>query len=212
MCFKIKNISLIVCLLIAFVFIGCGPKVIVPPEVDLTKYKAVGLINFESDAKGKLGEYVTQKFLQEISRSQKGVRIVELGDMERVLRAIDREELGPKAIQIIGDTYKVEAIIMGNLHVSEIKPKIDLSSIVVKALNVKADVDASLSVKLIETKNSATIWTNIAEDKRTVAQVSVFSSKDISFDAENPDEAYGELAQSLIQQVTEDLKTRRRRL
>jgi len=201
----------IVCLLITSILLGCGPKVIMPPEVDLTKYNNVGLINFKSDAKGKLGEYVTQKFLQEVSRSQKGVRIIELGDEDRVLRSIEREEIGPKAIQIIGDKYDVDAIIVGNLRVSDIKPKVDITTIV-KTLSVKADVDASLSVKLIETDSGATVWTNIVEAQKTVAQVSVFSGKDIFFDAENPDEAYGDLAESLVEQVTEDLKTRRRRI
>ena len=201
----------IVCLLITSILFGCGSKVIMPPVVDLTKYNNVGLINFKSDAKGKLGEYVTQKFLQEVSRSQNGVRIIELGDEDRVLRSIDREEIGPKAIQIIGEKYDVDAIIMGNLRVSDIKPKVDITTIV-KNLSVKADVNASLSVKLIETDSGATVWTNIAEDQKTVAQVSVFSNKDIFFDAKDPDEAYGDLAESLIKQVTEDLKTRRRRI
>jgi len=201
----------IVCLLITSILLGCGSKVIMPPVVDLTKYNNVGLINFKSDAKGKLGEYVTQKFLQEVSRSQNGVRIIELGDEDRVLRSIDREEIGSKAIQIIGEKYDVDAIIMGNLRVSDIKPKVDITTIV-KNLSVKADVNASLSVKLIETDSGATVWTNIAEDQKTVAQVSVFSNKDIFFDAKDPDEAYGDLAESLIKQVTEDLKTRRRRI
>lgn len=201
----------IVCLIITSILFGCGPKVIVPPVVDLTKYNNVGLINFKSDAKGKLGEYVTQKFLQEVNISQKGARIIELGDEDRVLRSIERDEIGPKAIQLIGDKYDVDAIIIGNLRLSDIKPKVDITAIV-KTLSVKADVDASLSVKLIETDSGATVWTNIAEDQKTVAQVSVFSSKDIFFDAENPDEAYGDLAKSLVEQVTEDLKTRRRRI
>lgn len=210
--FIIKALTSTVALFIVILFIcGCGTKVLVPPEVDLTKYKSVGLINFKSDAKGNLGEYITQRFLQEISRSQKGVRIVELGDEDRVLKSIDREEIGPKAIEIIGDKYNVDAIIMGNLRVSDIKPKVDISSIV-KTLSVKADVEASLSVKLIETKGGVTVWSNIAEDKKTVAQVSIFSTKEAHFDAENPDEAYGDLVNSLIDQVTEDLKTRHKRI
>jgi len=198
------SISLFIC--------GCGPKVIVPPEVNLTKYNNVGLITFKSDAKGKLGDYVTQKFLQEVGSAQKGVWIIELGDEERVLKSIDREEIGPKAIQLIGEKYDLEAIIMGNLHVSDVKPKVDISSIIVKSISVKADVDASLSVKLIETGSGATLWTNIAEEKKTVAQVSIFSTREAYFDAENPDDAYGELVGSLIRQVTKDLKTKHKRL
>ena len=206
---RILQISILLLFLAFFVF-GCGPKVLIPPEVDLTKYDAIGLIAFKSDAKGNLGEFVTQKFMEEISRSQKGIKIVELGKEDKVLKSIDRDTIGPKAIQIIGEKYNVGAIIMGDLNVSKIKPKISISS-VITAMSVKADVQASLIVRLIETKSGATIWTDSAEDKNTVARVNIFSKKDMSFEAKDPQEAYGDLAQTLVEDVTLDLKPRMKR-
>ena len=55
---------------------GCGPKTMFPPEVDLGEYGSVGLISFSSNFEGNLGEFVTQKFLESISTSQKGARII----------------------------------------------------------------------------------------------------------------------------------------
>jgi len=207
---RILQINVLI-LFLAFFILGCGPKALIPPEVDLTKYDAIGLITFKSDAKGNLGEFVTQKFMEEISRSQKGLKIVELGKEDKVLKSIDRDTIGPKAIQIIGEKYNVDAIITGDLNVSNIKPKINIAS-VVTAISVKADVQASLVVRLIETKDGATIWTNSAEGKKTVASVSIFSKKEISFDAKDPQEAYGDLAQTLVDSVTADLKPRMKRL
>ena len=207
---RILQVSILFLFLAFFVF-GCGPKALIPPEVDLTKYGDIGLITFKTDAKGNLGEFVTQKFMEEISQSQKGIRIVELGKEDKVLKSIDRDTIGPKAIQIIGEKYNMEAVIMGDLHVSKIKPKVSVSSIIT-AVSVKADVQASLVVRLIETKSGATIWTNSAEDKKTVASVNIFSKNDMSFDAKDPQEAYGDLAKTLVEDVTLDLKPRMKRL
>jgi hypothetical protein len=198
-------------LLLALFIVGCGLKVLIPPEIDLTKYDPVGLITFKSDAKGKLADYITLKFLDEISNAQEGIKIVELGDEKKVLNSVDRQTMDPNVIQMLGKKYNLKSIITGDLNVSNIKPKVNISSIIT-SMSVKAEVQATLIVRLIETKDGATIWTNLAEDRKTVASVSIFSKNDIMFDAQNPDDAYGDLAQSLVKAVTEDLKPRKRRM
>jgi hypothetical protein len=186
--------------------LGCGPKMMVPPEIDLNEYGNVGLINFSSEAKGNLGEFVTQKFLEEISSSQKGARIMELGSLDKVLESVQRDRMDPEAIQAIGKKYNVNAIITGNLKVSDIKPKVKLSSII-QSMSVKAEVEASLTVRLLETEQGATVWTNSARDTETVAQVSIFSDGGAFFDADDPEEAYGDLSRSLVKKVTSDFKS-----
>ncbi|MGB9596186.1 MAG: hypothetical protein ACPL7B_07880 [Candidatus Poribacteria bacterium] len=203
--------SLIFLSIFSFFILGCGPKVLIPPEVDIAKYNPVGLITFKSNAKGKLGDFVTLKFLDEISRSQKDAKIVELGYEDNVLKSLDRQTLDPTVIQMLGDKYKLKAVITGDLNVSDIKPKVSITSIIT-SMRVKAEVQATLIVRLIETKSGATIWSNLAEDKKSVASVSIFSKNDIVFDAQDPGEAYGDLANSLIKAVTEDLKPRKRRM
>ncbi len=211
MCHKFKSSEIVFLCLFLFIISGCGPKVLIPPEIDLAKYSPVGLITFKSNAKGKLGDFVTLKFLDEISRSQRVVKIVELGDESKVLKSLDQQTLDPNVIQMLGDKYKLNAVITGELNVSDIKPKINITSIIT-SMRVKAEVQATLIVRLIETKSGATIWSNLAEDKRSVASVSIFSKDDIVFDAQNPDDAYGDLADSLVRAVTEDLKPRKRRM
>jgi hypothetical protein len=113
--------------------------------------------------------------------------------------------MDPEAIQAIGKKYNVNAIITGNLKVSNIKPKVKLSSII-QSMSVKAEVDASLTVRLVETEQGATVWTNSAQDAETVAQVSIFSGGGAFFDADDPEEAYGDLARSLVKKITSDFK------
>jgi hypothetical protein len=181
-----------------------------PPEIDLGKYGGVGLINFSSDAEGELGEFMTQKFLKEISLSQKDAKIIELGSMDTVLEAVRQDKFGPDATRAIGEKYNVDAIIVGNLMVSDVRPKINISSIIT-SMSVKAEVEASMVVKLLETDRGATVWTGTAQETRNVAHVSVFSPDTILFDAKDPEQAYGELADSLIEEVTRDLRVSYRR-
>jgi hypothetical protein len=182
----------------------------VPPEIDLAEYESVGLIEFKTDAEGTLGPFITQRFLKEISLSQKEARIIELGSMDEVLVSVQRDKLDPEAISAIGEKHNLSALIVGDLMVSDVKPKVSISSII-SHMSVKAEVEASMIVKLLETGRGATVWTGTAQQRKNVAHVSIFSPDSIMFDAKDPEQAYGELTESLIEEVTEDLRVSYRR-
>ena len=200
-----RRIWLYLSIFSVFLIWGCGTKVMVPPEIDLKEYGSVGIVDFSSDAEGNLGEFMTQEFLAEISLFQKGVGIVELGSMDEVLKSVRQDRLNPEAIKAIGQKHNLNSIITGNLSVSDIKPNIDIAAIV-SYISVEAEAEASLTVKLLETQNGATIWTDSAQGKENVADVSVLSANNIHFDARDPEEAYGDLAKHLVEEVTEDLR------
>lgn len=206
-----RRIRLYLSVVIVVLILGCGPKVVVPPEIDLGEYGNVGLISFSSNVEGNLGEFITQKFLEEISASQKGARIIELGSIDAVLESVQRDKIDPEAIRQIGQKHDLNAVITGNLDVSDIKPKVSISSII-SSMSVRAEVEASITAKLLETKQGATVWTSSARDKKTVAHVSMFSGGAVHFDAKDPEEAYGDLTESLIEEVTRDLRVSHRRM
>lgn len=198
------------CFLLVILFLGffsCGPKILVPPEIDLKAYSSVGIFQFSTNSKGKLGKFTTNKFLEEIQESQKGARFIELGELNEVLNEMGKTKLNVEAIQEIGKKYDVDCFITGDLDVSDIKPKVNLSSIL-SSMSVSAEVDAQLTVKLLETDKSATRWLDSARHKKSVAHVSVFSAGDIYFDADDPEKAYGQLVRSLVREVSEDLRFR----
>ena len=186
---------------------GCGPKMMIPPEIDLKEYGTVGLIDFSSETKGKISKFVTQKFLEEISLSQKGARIIELGSQDELLESVQQNKMNPEAVQAIGQKYNVNAIIMGNLEISDVSPKVNISTLV-KSMSVKAEVEAKITVRLLETEQGATVWTDSARETETVAHVSIFSGGGAFFDADDPEEAYGDLVRSLVKKITLDLKVR----
>lgn len=203
-----KHLLCSICVVLLILISSCGPKVMMPPRVDLSQFDSVGLIGFTSNAKGSLHEYATQQFLASITNSQMGARIIELGDLDTILDSVNHESLNPKAVQAIGEKHNVNAVITGNLDVSAIKPKINVFALI----GMKANVTATLVTKLYETNRGATLWTASGEDEKTVAEVSVFQGGGFFFDARDPEEAYGDLVKSLIQEVTRDLRVSYQRM
>ncbi len=183
---------------------GCVPRVEVPPKIDLKEYGRVGIISLNSNAEGNLDEFITQKFLEAITEDQE-VSIIELGDEDSVLGSVQRERMGPETVQAIGKKYNVGAVIHGNLRISNVKPKLKVSSLV-KSIGVKAEVDAFMTTKLLEAEYGATVWTGSAQDKKTVAHITMFPGHRAFFDARDPEEAYGDLVESLIRKITADFR------
>jgi len=181
---------------------GCA-RVYVPPAVEMTPNEAIGIIVFRSDAKGDLAEFVTEKFIQSVTEDQ-DVMIVELGDEAAVLEAVGQTRLGPDAFKAIGEKYEVNAVFTGTLNVSGVKPSINIGPNFSIA-SFEAKVNARLAAKLVETGAGATLWSNSGEDERTVAGVSKLGSW-FSFEADDPEHAYGDLARSLCRKVTSDFR------
>ena len=186
---------------VALLLAGCA-RVYVPPAIDLGPQEVIGIIEFKTDAKGHLGEFVTQKFIESITEDQDELRIVELGDQAAVLEALGLTHLGPDAFKAIGEKYDLNTVFTGNLDVTEATPSCGFGP---GYASFEAHVNARLKARLVETETGATVWSNSARDERTVAGVEKFGSY-FSFDAEDPEEAYGKMARSLCRRITRDFR------
>ena len=93
----------------------------------------------------------------------------------------------------------------GTLTVSKVHPTVALSAFF-KSGQVNANVNAVLEVRMIETETGASIWSRSAATTRTLGQVSVFGGKEFVFDAADPEAAYGDLVDDLVNQVAQDLQ------
>ncbi len=191
---------------------GCASQVIaVAPRVNLGMYERIGMIELVSSADGDLPQLATQKLMHAIQSAQPGVRILELGDESRVLGSIEHDRLDFEAIQAIGERYRVDAVLVGQLEVTDNKPKVTLSTRV-KSMSARVDVEASLSAKLLETETGSTLWTNSVRGRETVAHVKLQHRGPSDFSAGDPEDAYGKLVQSLAHQITGDFRVRYERL
>jgi hypothetical protein len=141
-----------------------------------------------------------------VSESQPGARFLELGRQDELLKSIGKDKMDAAAVQAIGKEHNIATIIIGDIDVSSVKPRIKIG-IGFTPMSVEAEVDATMMAKMLATVDGATLWTDSARDKKRVAHVSIFSSDVFVFDAEDPDEAYGKLVESLVRDVSMDLRT-----
>jgi hypothetical protein len=184
---------------------GCSSKrVLMPPRVDLTEHFRVGLVTFTiENAKGSLHEVATEQFLADVLYGQQGVEVLELGDAAELLAEIGEAELNARAAQRIGDAYDVPVVFFGNLEVSDVKPRGQLSGLTLPHLEANVTVD--LRVRLLSTESGGTLWSNSARATETVGQVG-FDGSMPYFSAEDPNEAYGRLADYLVHEVSSDFR------
>jgi hypothetical protein len=206
----LKCVDLIMALTITLaILIGCShtEKVLIAPRVELKAYHNIGVIEFSTNAEDTLKPYITQNFIQNVQSAQPGTRILELGDQEQLLRSIGRSKLNPETIKSIGKMYNVDAVILGHLQVSEIKPNIKVFT-AAKALNAKAYIEAALRTRILETDSGVTLWTRATTGKTQVARINLMEGGPISFGVSDPKEKYGKLVPELVYVNTTDFRSR----
>jgi hypothetical protein len=200
----LRTFSVTIVLVAGLLAIGCAKRALVqvPPRVDLHAFGTVGIVQFASASKGNLAAVVTQRFVEAMQESQPGVRVLELGTIERPVGGSGPVDI--TAIQALGQKYGVGALIVGDLVVEDVRPKIDVYNMIT-TMSVSADVDAALTTRMLETASGATVWTRATRATRTVAQVGVGRGQ-ARFDARDPKSAYGELVDALVCEVADDFR------
>lgn len=210
---KRRNIMVkrILPLLVLFMFISCGPAVWFPPEIDLMPYERIGLISFSiENAKGELDKMATQRFLQEITYFQRGVQIIELGLLEDVLGKIDKAILDQEAIQAIGEEFDVTSFFYGEINVSYVSPQIDIYGFIRK-MRLRASFNISMTARLYSTKTGATLWTDSVDRDAVLGYMVMDSERIPYFGVRDQEEAYRELTEHLVHDLTRDFRSTRRR-
>lgn len=189
----------------AIAFWGCGapkaPPVLVPPQIDLHSRETIGVIGFASTSEGELGPLATRRFTEAARRDQGLVRFVDLGSRDEALRSIGRDRLDAAAVIALGLKHDVKTIVSGDLAVSSVRPRVRIDALF-RAGSVTAEVDASLDVQMFESESGAALWNRSARATQSVGDVRVWGGKEFSFDARNPEEAYGGLVDELVAQVS----------
>ena len=180
---------------------GCASKYAqVPPRLDLQPYGRVALVAFSADQSGdELGTLATQRFAEALLASQSRVELLELnaGDSASV-RSSDPTALA----QALGREKDVPAVFVGHLKVSGVRPKGRIGG--VGNVNLRASVSAELTVRLLSTTTGATVWRSSAIADGTVGRVALSDRPSIAM--RDPDEAYGEVVDRLVNSVTRDLR------
>jgi len=198
-------------LFLLFTIPGCAgrqsvQRVQLPPRIDLTQHELIGVVRFDTASGGELGPMATRRFTELARRDQGMVRIIEFESKMDALLSAGYSEWNSEAIQAIGRKHGIKTLITGELNVSEVKPQFQLSAML-QSGQVSARVEATLAVQMIETASGASIWSRSGNASREVAHVSVVSGAGFAFDADDPEQAYGDLVDALVEQVTRDFRS-----
>lgn len=193
--------------LAVLVLSGCAAKYSqVPARLDLEPYGRVAIVTVSDDpARAGLARITTEQFTEQVLRNQ-GVEVFELGPRDSALIQLASSGDVAALADALARSHDVPAVFVGQLSVSGTRARGRLSG--PTDLAVKADVQAQLSMKLVSARTGGTMWRSSAETTGTVGQVSMAGGLP-SVVARSADDAYGEVVQELVNQVSRDLRPSR---
>jgi len=205
---RMKHLAVLAALAVA----SCSAKyIIVPPAIDLAGLGTIGLVTFKAaDVKGDLDAAATQAFLEEVTAAQR-VPVVELGPAATVLAEIGRPTFDREAALALGQKHGLDAVFIGEIAVTKVKPQIDLAAPLSKTLFARAAMDMSVKVRLVSTTNGATLWTNSAVRQGTVGSVGMDNGVPV-FAVRDKNAAMNDLLRQIMFQMTWDFRPTRQRL
>lgn len=166
----------------------------VAPVVGLAQHARIGLVTFTAEgARGGLASLATQRFQEQLLRAQPGIEVLELGSITGPVDAA--------AARRLGQQHGVKTVMVGHLTVSDLKPRVRL----IGGLSASTEVTLALSTKLLSSESGATMWARSSSIRETMQQVTIANGTAV-FDAQDAAEAYGEIVNGLIWNVTADFR------
>ncbi|HTO08120.1 MAG TPA: hypothetical protein VMR86_13810 [Myxococcota bacterium] len=140
----------------------------IPPRIDLSRHGTLGIVSFASPGRDAFGADITREFLATLQSAQPGTPVLELGDERAVLAQLGRETLDPDALRMLAERRHVDAVIVGALDSQRVSPKIALDAPSAWA-SASADLEASLRVRILDTRSGATVWSTVSRAKAQIA-------------------------------------------
>lgn len=204
--------SLLLSILFGFGMAACAHyvNVAVPPKIDLQAHPLIGVMEFTSNTKENLKQTATQQFMKSIQKSQPQVRFLELGAQEEVLKSVKRTRLDPEAVKEVGKKYNVDTVFWGNLDISEVKPKIKLSTDL-SQLNASATVKITMTSRHMSADNGATLWTNSRYGEWSLAKLNKGTGSAGSISLNGGEDQYEKYVQDLAFALTDDFRVHYKR-
>lgn len=197
---------------VALAVAGCAVKyTIVPPAVDLAALGTIGIVTLDpGEAKGDLDAAATQYFLEEVTAAQR-VPVVELGPAAEALAKLGKTAFDRDAALALGQQQGLEAFFVGEIRVTKVKPQIDLAAPLSKTLFARTAFDIAVKVRLVSTRDGATLWTQSATREGTVGAVGMDNGVPV-FSVRDKSAAMAEALRDLAFRLTWDFRPTRRRL
>jgi hypothetical protein len=193
---------------------GCGHTVMVPPRIDLKQHEVVGVIDFTCLAEGdedELARLATSRFIDAARRDQGLVRVLRLGTEAEALASVGQSRLDAAAFKMLGEKHSVATVITGAFTISSLRPSVNLLQSLT-SVGVRADVQATLAVQMVEAATGASLWSRSAGATREIGGMTLSGNKQVVLNVRDPENVYGSLVNDLTWAVTHDFRPTRQRV
>jgi hypothetical protein len=183
---------------------ACSSKyAAVPARLDLAPYGRIAVVTFSTDQSNSvMSTLATQRFSEALLASQTGIELLEFDAADSTFKGLSANADGVALAQALGRERNIPAVFIGQLKVSGVKPRGNLS---VTGMNVRAAVSAELTVRLLSTKTGGTVWRSSSAANGTVGRLALSGSLP-SIAMRDKEEAYGEVVGLLVSDVTRDMR------
>ena len=191
---------------------GCSsPTVLVkiPPRMPLDRNQTIGIVRFDVEGARSEDHNVTGKFMEAIQQGQPGVPIIELGSSAEVLNGVAKSQLNGEAIQEIGRKFKVDAVIVGAVHLKESQPKIDVNlnqGLQLGAVRAEVRLDGRLDAKIVTTTRGASVWTGSSSRWINLIRASGSGIGIGSVSVPDRDRQYEKLIADMVSEASHDFR------
>ena len=189
-----------ICFLILLALFGCSgshrqahQRVLLPPTLDLVPHKNIGLFMFSvENAKGNLHEFATRRFEEYVLAAQSGIEMREFTNADS------------SSLFSARDTSGVPVAFFGHLKISNVKPSGHFTAALSPVM--QATVTVELSVWLVNTRTGGIMWRRSSQSTERVGGMSFIGGMP-TFEAHDPNDAYGRLINQLVYNVTYDVRS-----
>lgn len=187
---------------------GCASHyVAVPPRLDLQPHGTVALVAFTATpGHERLATVATERFVEEALSNQPGVELVELRPADLGLAGPLSTADGEAIAEAVRRRHQVSAVFVGDLSVTSIKPRGGFGA--VGSGVVGAEVEAALAVRLVSLRSGGTLWRARSAASGSVGRASVTGGLP-AVSVRDPNEAYAEVVDEVVFDVTRDLRPTR---
>ncbi len=177
----------------------------VPARLNLHPYGRVALLSFYAgQSNPELSTLATQQFAQALLASQPGIELLEVGAAAGSSRDLTASADSAAIARALGSAgAKAPAVFVGRLTLSGVKARAGVVG--TSGLNLSANVQAELTVRLLTTDAAATVWRSSAAGSRNVGHLEL-AGRLPSIAGRDPNDAYGDIVRDLVADVTRDLR------
>jgi hypothetical protein len=172
--------------------------------MDLKGFGTLGIVEFASNSDPAINSRATREFQAQIHAAQPGTRLVDLGSREALMAAAGGR-LDVEALRKIGAKYGVDAIFLGDIAYSSPTTDVKIGDLSKLEGGMRTEVRGDMSVKLVETRSGASVWSSSSWARRQVNRVNISSQQGISGSTRNAN-PHEEMLPALVDHLTHDFR------